>query len=115
MISYLIANLLLVTIYLWVFWGFYVLVMGLYRAHLQNKLTRFTYFLSAPFLLIGVLMDVLANMTIASVLFAELPHEWMVTTRLTRYNNFEYGWRSRIAEFVCTNLLDVFDPNGNHC
>lgn len=71
-------------VYLWAFWGAYVLVIGLYRAHLVKRLTWVTYFLSVPFLALGVLMDTVANLLIASVIFWELPRECLVTQRLTR-------------------------------
>lgn len=103
-------------LWLWLFWGLYVLVMGIYRAHLDKRLTPVTYFLSAPFVAIGYLMDSVSNLTIATVAFLELPRELLVTTRLQRHI-FTDGasWRGRLAGWVCDNLLDVFDPSGNHC
>lgn len=103
--------------YLWLFWGVYVLVMGLYRAHLAKRLTRFTYTLSAPFLLIGYVMDVLAQFTLACVFFLDLPRrgEWLVTDRLKRYMAHGKGWRYTKAKWICDSLLDVFDPTGDHC
>lgn len=106
-----------VSAYLWVFWGLYVLVMGLYRAHLANRLTRFTYILSAPFLLVGYMVDVLTQFTVATAFFLDPPRngEWLVTDRLKRYVAEGQGWRYDKARFVCDHLLDVFDPTGNHC
>lgn len=128
---------LAIPLYLWALWYAYILVMGLYRAHLAGRLTRFTYFLAIPALLIGYAMDVLANITIASAMFAELPRvriemrvvsrlglsmkvpaidvEWLVTDRLKRYIASEAGWRADLATLVCTHLLDYFDPTGEHC
>lgn len=111
---------LLVTIYyviifLWVFWAIYVLVMGLYRAHLHKKLTKLTYILGAPWLVLGLIIDFFANITVATVIFLDLPKEWLVTARLKRYVQGESGWRQNLANWVCNNLLDVFDPDGNHC
>jgi hypothetical protein len=100
--------------YLWVFWGAYVLVMGLYRAHLEHRLTWFTYILAAPFIGIGVLLDVLANIFIASFIFLEIPREMLVTTRLVRMLP-DVGWRGGVAQWVCASLLDTFDPSGKHC
>lgn len=96
-------------------WGLYVLVMGLYRAHLQKRLTRATYVLGLPFLLIGGVVDVFMNLTVASIVFADPPRQWLVTTRLITYVECESGWRFKLANWVCNNLLDVFDPSGNHC
>lgn len=106
---------LALVIYLWLFWGAYVLVMGIYRAYLNKKLTPLTLTMSFPFVVIGGIMDVLANMFIASFVFLEIPKEFLVTSRLARLNAEGTGWRKDIATFVCSNLLDVFDPNGDHC
>lgn len=100
---------------LWVFWGFYVLVMGLYRAHLQNRLIWPTYVLGVPFILFGILVDFIINFTIAAVVFLDLPREPLVTGRFQRYVAIGSGWRCRLANLICNNLLDVFDPSGNHC
>jgi hypothetical protein len=107
--------LLAVALFLWVFWYAYILVMGLYRAHLAGRLTRFTYALALPALLVGYAMDVLANLTIASIVFLEPPREWLVTDRLKRHIARGTGWRAVKAEWICTHLLDVFDPRGDHC
>lgn len=104
-----------ILVFLWLFWGLYVLVMGLYRAYLNKQLTKLTICLGAPFLAIGLTFDVIANIFIATFVFAELPKEFLVTSRLTRYVNKDTGWRNKIANAICDNILDVFDPNGDHC
>lgn len=101
-------------LFLWAFWGVYVLVMGLYRAHLAKQLTRPTYVLAAPWLLIGYAMDVLANLVLATLIFLEPPREWLVTDRLQRHLP-HIGWRGNLARWICSHLLDVFDPSGKHC
>ena len=106
----------LATLYLWVFWGLYVLVMGIYRAYLAGRLTTTTKLLGAPFVLAGIVMDVLANLTLAGLVFVELPREWLVTDRLQRHvRTPTSAWRTRLATWVCDHLLDVFDPRGDHC
>lgn len=123
--------------FLWVFWAFYVLVMGIYRAHLAGRLGPVTFCLSLPFVVFGVLIDALAQFTFASVFFWQRPHlalaprvftfrgrafvvrvpsgDWLVTARLQRYVAQGSGWRFSAANWVCDNLLDVFDPSGDHC
>lgn len=101
--------------YLWAFWAMYVLVMGIYRAHLAKRLTAVTLCLSAPFIVLGYLMDVIANLTVASLVFLELPRELLVTARLQRYVASGQGWRFTIADWICNHLLDAFGPSGNHC
>ncbi len=123
--------------YLWAFWGLYVLVMGIYRAQLAKRLGPVTFCLSFPFVTLGVAMDALAQFTFASLFFWQLPHlaiaphvftfwgralvlrvpsgDWLVTARLQRYVAQGSGWRFKLANWICNNLLDVFDPSGNHC
>jgi hypothetical protein len=101
--------------FLWAFWGMYVLVMGIYRAHLSHRLKGLVLVLSLPFVAIGFLMDVFANLTIASLVFLEPPREWLVTSRLQRYIAHGTGWRFWLAKYICDHLLDVFDPSGDHC
>lgn len=104
----------LIVFYLWVLWYAYILVMGLYRAHLDKRLNRVTYALAIPALVIGYAMDVLANLTVASIVFLEPPRELLVTSRLKRHIA-KGGWRGEKANWICTHLLDYFDPTGNHC
>jgi hypothetical protein len=104
-----------VFLFMWLFWYVYILVMGLYRAHLVKNLTRFTYALALPALLIGYAMDVLANAFVATIVFREPPEEWLVTDRLKRYIEGPCGWRKTRAQAICAALLDSFDPHGSHC
>ncbi len=107
--------LLYVLLYLWAFWALYVLVMGLYRANLDGRLVGLNKLLGFPFLIIGAVVDVLANITIASIVFMEPPKEWLVTTRLQRYMTYRRGYRKTLALYICDHILDPFDPRGNHC
>jgi hypothetical protein len=101
--------------YLWAFWLLYVLVMGFYRAHLQKRLKGLPLIMALPFVALGFLFDVVCNYTIAAMVFFDLPRERLVTDRLKRYIATEKGWRYRLADAICTRLLDPFDPSGNHC
>lgn len=44
---------LFVIAFLWAFWAMYVLVMGIYRAHLAKRMTPVTLALSLPFVALG--------------------------------------------------------------
>ncbi len=102
--------------FLWFFWGMFVLVMGIYRAHLAGRLTKVTTALGLPFVIVGYVVDIFTNIFIATFLFLELPREFLVTTRFKRYNDGTgSNWRKTVATYVCENLLDVFDPTGDHC
>lgn len=100
--------------YLWIFWGIYVLVMGIYRAHLAKKLNKLTLTLSIPYVVVGYLIDIISNLTIASIIFLEFPRELLVTDRLIRLKQ-KSGWRAKVANWICYNVLDPFDPNGDNC
>ena len=68
-------------------------------------------------LVVGLVFDAFVNFVIGTALFADPPREWLLTARLKRYHGVAYigTRRARIAEWICTHLLDVFDPNGDHC
>ena len=102
--------------FLYGFWALYVLVMGIYRAHLSGRLPWPAYALGMPWVGIGYLVDIVAQYTIATVYFWDLPRkgEHLVTDRLIRYSAGT-GWRKVKADWICSNLLDVFDPRGDHC
>ncbi len=103
--------------YLLGFWYLYLIVMGLYRAHLAKRLSKFALVLGAPAIAVGLVVDVLAQYTIASVFFKELPRkgEHLVTDRLQRYMKQETGWRYAKAKALCEHLLAPFDPTWRHC
>ena len=110
--------LLTITALLWALWYLYLIVMGLYRAHLLGRLSTPAKFLGAPALLVGFVLDWLINVTIASIWFHELPHSMgeLVTDRLQRYMAGPPGRKQRNARSICAHLLDPFDPNPNgHC
>lgn len=92
----------------------YIVVMGLYRAHLQKRLGRTLKVLGAPVLVLGAVLDVLVNWTLAVLVFLDLPREFMLTVRLQRYKRAG-GWRGSWADWLCSKLLDPFDPSGSHC
>ena len=102
--------------FLYGFWALYILVMGIYRAHLSGRLSKAGYVLGLPWVVFGYFVDIVAQYTIATLYFADLPRkgEHLVTDRLKRYSAGK-GWRKTKADWICTHLLDVFDPHGDHC
>lgn len=106
-----------VALYLWAFWYLYLIVMGLYRAKLNGTLTWSAKILGAPALLVGIIVDVVAQYTVATVVFREWPRagEHLVTDRLQRYIAHGSGSRFEKARWLCEHLLDPFDPTGKHC
>jgi len=108
---------LLVITYLYLFWVLYVAIMGAYRAHLDGRLIGFAKVLAYPLVIVGFVTDALCHYTLATILFADLPEkkEYLVTSRLQRYISNKEGWRYKVAKYICDNLLDIFDPRGEHC
>jgi hypothetical protein len=100
---------------IWLLWLVYVLILGCYRAHLAGRLVGITKWLALPLIAIGYLSDSLINLTLASIVFLDPPKEILFTTRLSRYIKEGTDWRFIIAKRICDDLLDVFDPSGQHC
>lgn len=104
--------------YLYGFWLLYVLIMGFYRAYLSKRLTKPALVLASPALLVGYLVDLIANWTLATAWFMEFPERplELVTDRLSRYIGLQDDcWQKDHAAWVCQNLLDYFDPHDKHC
>ena len=99
----------------WALFGCYAVVMGLRRIKLAGNLTPALIVLGAPYLVVGYLLDVACNLTVAAVLFWEWPRELLVTARLKRLMLGPDGWRKSAAKWICSNALDLLDPSGKHC
>ena len=98
---------------LYLLWIFYLAVMTLKRARDANLLTKTAKFFGIPVLVIGLLLDFLANVFVMTVMLLELPKETTVTARLKRHNKESTGWRLSIVKWA-EPLLDPFDPSGDH-
>lgn len=98
----------------YVLWVLYLAVMNLQRARDNQTLPKAAYCLGLPLLWLGLAWDFAINMTLASLLFIELPRELLVTSRLERHVFDGHGWRQRLAKWIAANLLDPFDPRGSH-
>lgn len=107
----------LIVAYMYIFYVFYILAMGVYRAFLTGRLSTVAKVLLFPIVALAILIDVACQYTIATIVFKDLPvaKEYMVTERLSRYVKDGEGWRFKIASFICENMLDIFDPSGDHC
>lgn len=104
-------------LYLWVFFYLYVLVMAFYRLHLDHRLVGWLRIAAWPVVVIGYLVDLLANWTLATIAFQELPRRplELVTDRLQRYMKTPGSRNYQWAHWLCTSLLDPLDPTGAHC
>lgn len=102
------AYALLLAIVLWAIW------VTLNVAY--NRKKRLAYqILLVIFAVPGFLVDVLFQMTVATVLFWEWPKEWTLSMRLTRIISgrtadkkgiANYRWRVPLAVWIATNLVE---------
>ena len=95
-------------------WIFYVAFMHLkeHEHEVKDKLGILWYGL-APIFIFALLLDVLFNFIWGTIIFLEIPRELLFTSRCQRHLKESQGWRLRNAHFVCTYLLNPFDPE--HC
>lgn len=102
-------------LWIYVFFILFVAIMGFYRLKLQGTLSPFLLRLGFPALVVGYAFDIISNLTLACFVFADIPREWLVTGRLKRYMAGKDGYRKRVATFLCQQVLNMFDPKGEHC
>lgn len=94
-------------------WIAYLAVMSLSRAKKAGTLSKTVMVLGFPILAVGYVLDFLMNILIMTVVLAELPREWNVTSRLKRHHRDSTGWRLVVVKWF-EPLLDPFDPSGDH-
>jgi hypothetical protein len=100
---------------LYALWALYLAAMALDRARRAGALSLPAKVLGYPLALFAFAFDVAVNLTLGTLLLLDRPREWTLSERLTRLGNGPAGWRRGLARFVCTRLLDTFDPTGRHC
>lgn len=98
---------------LYLFFIMYVASMGMIRAHAENKLNGLLWGLCLPFVAVSIVLDFINNVIVFTLLFAEMPREWLVTERLKRHAK-QHTVRGKLARYIGDLLLNPFDPSGNH-
>jgi len=93
-------------------WGMYLSVMNLIEQ--KERLSFESKCFAYPLAAVGVILDFLYNVVYGSIMFLELPREWLLTKRLNRHIG-EDTWRGKLANWFCVHLLDPFDSKGYHC
>ena len=97
-------------------WLFFLAVMALKSARDNGKLTKTSEVLAMPLLAVGWLLDFSLNMA-TTLVFLDLPQEWLLTIRCDRYLSIPNPtglnrYRQRLAQWLCQNLLDPFQSGG---
>ena len=97
-------------------WAGYLAVMWIkkHRARLEqgNKLELALAWIVTIFF---VLLDFVYNTIVGTAMFRELPREGLFTARLKRHRKESSGWRLNLANWICEELLNKYDPGGKHC
>ena len=98
---------------LYLFFIMYVASMAMIRAHAEKKLNGLLWVLCLPFVAISIVLDFINNLIVFTLLFAELPREWLVTARLKRHAK-QQTFRGKLARYIGNVILDPFDHTGAH-
>ena len=91
---------------------FYLAVMNLSRH--KDSLDNTQKVIFFPIVLIGILSDVLFRWTVGVVIMADVSPNMLFTAVLQRHVKKD-TWRGKVSRFLCSKLLDKFDPSGKHC
>jgi hypothetical protein len=99
-------------------WLLFVAIMGFRAAKLAGKLSKPVFVLALPALAAGVLLDFMLQV-VSTPIWLDPPRELLLTLRLDRYLTLTNptgldAYRQRVAKWVCSNMLDVFE-SGGHC
>jgi len=103
------------------FWAVYVLMMGMYRTVLAGRVSPILISLGGPLMAVAFLVDIVMQMTLATIVFMDRPRHWLVTSRLTYYLHRPpsdeplHRYQTGLARWICHHLLDPLDPTGEHC
>jgi hypothetical protein len=62
---------------------------------------------------IKLVLDFINNILVFTLLFSELPKEFLVTDRLKRHAK-QHTFRGKLARYIGDLLLNPFDHTGNH-
>ena len=95
-----------------VLWLAFITICNLYP-HLKHDHAGVVKYAINAFLGIFLVLDTLFNIIYGSILFLELPKEWVLTMRLRRHIKNGMGWRYRLSVFICEYLIEPWDVG--HC
>jgi hypothetical protein len=102
---------------MYILWIFYLAIMNLKSAKDAGTMTKVAYSLALPMLVAGYILDIVVNVTIGTLLFLDFPHYKRLTLSARMSYLYEPGstaWRSKLSEWFARNLLNNYDPSGQH-
>ena len=103
--------------FFWLFgatWVLYLAVMKLKEAHEREALPPVARSVGYCVLGIGLFNDFVLNIVVCLFVFFELPRNWLLTKTLEMHLTKGSGYRFRVSQWLCQNLLDPFQ-SGGHC
>jgi hypothetical protein len=96
-------------------WVLYLAIMNIARVRDQlHPVAKFhAYCIILP---VGYIADAMLNLLVCAI-FLRPPRDWLLTGTLQRIRFTEpvNSWRETVAAWICTHLLNQFDPKGKHC
>lgn len=98
----------------WCLWVLFLAVMNLDQTKKEGNLHGFALYAGYTVLAVGLLIDLIVQVLVASLLWLELPREWTVSERVARLCKSGSGWRQRLALWFRAVLLAPFDRSGGH-
>lgn len=99
---------------LYIWYRFAMWLIG--RKHKIREKNLLLFYFYAFLALIGLICDVLYNLTLGSILFLQFPREWTLSQRMKRiHKGNRRGYRYKLARYICEQVLNPHDPSGNHC
>ena len=98
----------------WLLWVLFLATMNLAQSKAEGKLKGFALWAGYTVLAVGLLVDLVVQITVATVLWLELPREWTVSGRVERLCREGHGYRLTMAMWFRRVLLAPFDRSGGH-
>lgn len=99
---------------LWLLWVLFLATMNLAQSKAEGKLHGFALWAGYTVLAVGLLVDLVVQITVATVMWLEFPREWTVSGRVERLCREGHGYRLGLALWFRRTLLAPFDRSGGH-
>lgn len=99
---------------LWSLWVLFLATMNLKQSNDAGQLKGFALWAGYTVLAVGLVVDLIVQITVATVLWLELPRELTVSERVARLCREGHGWRLGLALWFRHALLAPFDRSGGH-
>lgn len=98
----------------WALWVLFLAVMNLGQTKREGKLVGFAQYAGYTVFAVGLVVDLVVQVLVATVLWLELPKELTVSGRVARLCGNGDGWRRDLALWFRKVLLAPFDRSGGH-